>query len=64
MISGPNGCAERRRAKGATEQERAGMTEDFICQLGDTSGFMDEYFSCCQSWIRNHHEVGEHEYCP
>lgn len=67
MISESDGCAERLRAKGDTTQarrEREGVTEGFICQPGDTSDFMAEYFSSCQSWIRNHHKVGEHEYCP
>lgn len=70
MISESDGCAERLRAKGDATQAsgavrgRERVTEGFICQPGDTSLFMTEYFSPCQSRIRNHHKVGEHEYCP
>lgn len=69
MISESDGCAERLRAKGNATQakrarEREGVTESFICQPSDTSVFMAKYFSSCQSWIRNHHKVGEREYCP
>lgn len=45
-------------------EKRERVTEGFICQPGDTSVFMDEYFSSCQSWKKNRHKVGVHEYCP
>lgn len=57
-------CELKETQRGQREREREGVTEGFICQPGDTSVFMAEYFSSCQSWIRNHHKVGEHEYCP
>lgn len=57
-------CELKETQHGQRERERGGVTEGFICQPGDTSVFMAEYFSPCQSWIRNHHKVGEHEYCP
>lgn len=67
MISESDGCAGGPKAKGDAwkgERKGEGVTEGFICQAGDTSIFMAEYFSSCQSRIRNHHKVGEHEYCP
>lgn len=69
MISESDGCAERLGAEeeatqAKRERRRDGVMKGFICQPSDTSIFTAEYFSCCHSWIRNHHKVGEHEYCP
>lgn len=61
------GERERKKKIGSQIERKkrgGGVTEGFICQPGDTSIFMAEYFSSCQREIRNHHKVGEHEYCP
>lgn len=44
--------------------EGDGVTEGFICQPSDTGVLWLNIFSPCHSRIRNHHKVGEHEYCP
>lgn len=74
MISESDGCAGRPGELKETQLRRVrrgcvggggdGVTEGFICQPSDTGVLWLNIFSPCHSRIRNHHKVGEHEYCP